>query len=91
MKHPSSIITIIALLGFGLTLSAAYWQFKRADYKRDLESRFITMQARDTLSLNENIDLSLDLEFQRVEVRGTLDASKRMVLDNRIRRGRSWF
>lgn len=91
MKHPSWIITIIALLGFGLTLSAAYWQFKRADYKRDLESRFIAMQARDTLSLNQNIDLSLDLEFQRVEVRGTLNAAKRMILDNRIRRGQAGY
>ncbi|OUT76006.1 MAG: hypothetical protein CBB82_09000 [Betaproteobacteria bacterium TMED22] len=91
MKHPSWTITIIALLGFGLTLSAAYWQFKRADYKRELESRFIEMQAKVSLDLNKTLDPSLELEFRRVNAYGTLDASQRMILDNRIRRGQAGY
>ena len=91
MKHPSWTITLIALLGFGLTLTAAYWQFKRADHKRELESRFTAMQARDALDLNKILYPSLDLEFQRVKVRGSLDATHRMILDNRIRRGQAGY
>ena len=91
MKHPSWSITIITVLGFGLTLSAAYWQFKRADYKRELESRFMVMQARDTLNLNRDFDPSMELEFQKVEAHGTLDSSHRMILDNRILRGQAGY
>ncbi|MDA0237206.1 MAG: SURF1 family protein [Proteobacteria bacterium] len=91
MRHPSWVITIIALLIIGLTLFAAYWQFQRADYKRTLESRFIAIQAEEVLNLNKARDLSSDFEFRRVTAQGVFDSSRRMILDNRIRRGQAGY
>ncbi|MDC1311836.1 SURF1 family protein [Burkholderiales bacterium] len=91
MKHPSWTITIIAVLGLGLTLSAAYWQFKRADHKQKIESRFVVMQTKEPLNLNKQFDPFMELEFQRVEAYGILDASYKMILDNRIRRGQAGY
>ena len=91
MRHPSWIITIIALFTLGLTLSAAYWQFQRADYKRTLESRFIAMQAEEVVDLNNAVDFVSGLEFRRVVAKGKFDSSRRIVLDNRIRRGQAGY
>ena len=91
MRHPSWIITIIAVFTLGLTLSAAYWQFQRADYKRTLESRFIAMQAEEVVDLNNAVDFVSGLEFRRVVAKGKFDSSRRIVLDNRIRRGQAGY
>ena len=91
MRHPSWIITIIALFTLGLTLSAAYWQFQRADYIRTLESRFIAMQAEEVVDLNNAVDFVSGLEFRRVVAKGKFDSSRRIVLDNRIRRGQAGY
>lgn len=91
MRHPSWIITIIAVFTLGLTLSAAYWQFQRADYKRTLESRFIAMQAEEVVDLNNAVDFVSGLEFRRVVAKGKFDSTRRIVLDNRIRRGQAGY
>ena len=91
MRHPNWIITIIALFTFGLTLSAAYWQFQRADYKRRQESQYLSMQAEEVVNLNDTLDLLSDFEFRRVTAEGVFDDSRRMVLDNRIRRGQAGY
>ena len=91
MRHPSWIITIMAVITLGLTLAAAYWQFQRADYKRTLEAQFIAMQAEGVVNLNNAVDLVSGLEFRRVIATGKFDASRRMVLDNRIRRGQAGY
>ncbi|MBT5670475.1 SURF1 family protein [Burkholderiales bacterium] len=91
MRHPSWTVTFIAILTFGLTLSAAYWQLQRAEHKEALELRFNRMQTKDILDLNTDINSSKDIEYRRVVVTGILDASKRMILDNRIRRGQAGY
>ncbi len=85
---PTVTLTILALMGLGITLSAAHWQFNRATYKEDLLREYREKQSNERINLNEEtIRGEVDLRYTRVAVVGQFLPEKTLFLDNKVNQG----
>ena len=91
MLRSNWIISLIAILSLCLTLSASYWQFQRADYKRQLETRFENMQMAEILELNTNEAFEGNVVYRKVASKGKFYEPGLIALDNQIRRGQAGY
>ena len=87
MRYPGWLLTSIALAGVVLTLSAAYWQFGRAEQKTALRQDYQTRQNMPAIDLNTTLPETGIIAFRKVRVTGTYLPDKAIILDNRIRQG----
>ena len=81
-------ITIFALIGILLTLSAAYWQYNRALFKEKQLSDYrerILMSPLDASGLIEAPDSQI--HFRRVSLTGEYIHNATVLLDNNVRDG----
>ena len=79
------LVTVIALVALGLTLSAAYWQFTRAKHKEILTEDYYNRQKSGEINLNLTDDFDLSrLRYRKVAVRGYFLPEATIFLDNRI-------
>jgi len=91
MRHTSWRVSILTVFGLILTLSAAYWQYNRAQDKRTLQQQYIEQQLKSVVDINCDNAPDIVQPHRRVAAKGTLDFDLKMVLDNRIRRGQAGY
>lgn len=91
LRAPGWIPTIATVAGLALTLSAAHWQFGRAQYKVGLQREYLARQAQPAIDLAKDIPSAGEAQHRKVHVAGVLLSDKAIFLDNRIRKGRAGY
>ena len=84
---PGWVPTIAALIALSLTLSAAYWQYGRAQYKIELREQYLARLAMPPLRLNDAIPPPEMASFRKVQVSGEYVPEKAILLDNKVSEG----
>lgn len=84
--HINWPLTVTTLLLFPLLLSLGFWQLSRADEKQTAQRAFDQLRAAQPLALAQ---LSAQPEnYTNLRVRGVIDNSRTLLIDNRIMQGR---
>ena len=91
MRRPEWIVTVVALLGVALTLSASYWQFGRASDKSALLEQYSARQAMAPHDLANGVPAIEDIAHRQVRVFGEFAPDKAILLDNKLRRGAAGY
>ncbi len=81
------VFCLIALL---LTVTAGFWQLRRAEEKRELLAVFAARAQQKPVMLAE-VDPDADNRYLRVSVSGRPDRQHQFLLDNRMRDGRAGY
>jgi len=88
--QPNAKLLFIVLLMMPLLISLGYWQLDRAQEKREILAEFKSNQESQPVGF-ELLDSSKNLQYRQVQFVGELDASRRVLLDNRVRNGRPGY
>jgi surfeit locus 1 family protein len=86
-RRPSLRSTLPFLALIALCLTAAAWQWRRAEYKERLAAEFQTAQTGVAGPLAAALDAPGAGLSERVQIKGRLDLERLILLDNRIRDG----
>ena len=88
--QPNAKLLFLVLLMMPLLISLGYWQLDRAEEKREILAEFKANQESQSVGF-ELLDISKNLQYRQVQFVGELDASRRVLLDNRVRNGRPGY
>ena len=88
--QPNAKLLFLVLLMMPLLISLGYWQLDRAQEKREILAEFKANQESQPVAF-ELLDASVNLQYRQVQFVGELDASRRVLLDNRVRNGRPGY
>lgn len=88
--QPNAKSLLFVLLMTPLLISLGYWQLDRAREKVEILAEFKANQEAQPVAF-EGLDLSENLQYRQVQFVGELDASRRVLLDNRVRNGRPGY
>jgi surfeit locus 1 family protein len=88
--QPNAKLLLFACLMMPLLISLGYWQLDRADEKRLILAEFVGNQQSAPVALAE-LKGAKNLQYRAVQLRGKLDATRRLLLDNRVRNGRPGY
>jgi cytochrome oxidase assembly protein ShyY1 len=88
--QPNAKLLFLVLLMMPLLISLGYWQLDRAQEKREILAEFKSNQESQPVGF-ELLDSSKNLQYRQVQFVGELDASRRVLLDNRVRNGRPGY
>jgi len=88
--QPNAKLLLFVLLMTPLLISLGYWQLDRAQEKREILAEFKANQESQPVGF-EQLDVDLNLQYRQVQFVGELDASRRVLLDNRVRNGRPGY
>jgi len=88
--QPNAKLLLFACLMTPLLISLGYWQLDRADEKRQILAEFVGNQQSAPVALVE-LKGAKNLQYRAVQLRGKLDATRRLLLDNRVRNGRPGY
>jgi len=88
--QPNAKLLFLVLLMMPLLISLGYWQLDRAQEKREILAEFQANQLSLPAAF-EQLDLGKNLQYKQVQFVGELDASRRVLLDNRVRYGRPGY
>jgi len=88
--QPNDKLLFLVLLMMPLLISLGYWQLDRAQEKREILAEFKSNQESQPVGF-ELLDTSKNLQYRQVQFVGELDASRRVLLDNRVRNGRPGY
>jgi len=88
--QPNAKLLFLVLLMMPLLISLGYWQLDRAQEKREILAEFKSNQESQPVGF-ELLDTSKNLQYRQVQFVGELDASRRVLLDNRVRNGRPGY
>ena len=88
--QPNAKLLFLVLLMMPLLISLGYWQLDRAQEKREILVEFKSNQESQPVGF-ELLDSSKNLQYRQVQFVGELDASRRVLLDNRVRNGRPGY
>jgi cytochrome oxidase assembly protein ShyY1 len=86
-RKPSLRSSLPFLVLITLCLTAAAWQWRRAEYKERLAAEFAMAEASAPQSLSSALDSTTGGMGERVRIQGRLDRDRVILLDNRIRDG----
>jgi|AntAceMinimDraft_1070359.scaffolds.fasta_scaffold17901_4 surfeit locus 1 family protein len=88
--QPNAKLLLLVLLMMPLLISLGYWQLDRAQEKREILAEFKSNQQSQPATF-EQLGGSANLQYRQVQFVGELDASRRVLLDNRVRNGRPGY
>jgi len=88
--QPNAKLLFLVLLMMPLLISLGYWQLDRAQEKREILAEFKSNRESQPVGF-ELLDTSKNLQYRQVQFVGELDASRRVLLDNRVRNGRPGY
>lgn len=83
-------LMVFCLLVLPLTITAGFWQLRRADEKRELLALY-DQRSRTAPVAVADVDLREDQQYLRVTVTGWPDQTHQFLLDNRMRHGRAGY
>ena len=82
----------LAMVGFvALTVALGNWQRHRANEKDELATRFAAASREPPVELPMRDDDARALQFHRVRASGRYEASRQILIDNKVRAGRPGF
>ncbi|HET7633350.1 MAG TPA: SURF1 family protein [Burkholderiales bacterium] len=76
--------TVICAVGLALTVTAAFWQFSRAQHKRELGQHLAALNRDSPVRLSAATVGPQSVRFRRVEVRGRFAPKYTIYLDNKV-------
>jgi surfeit locus 1 family protein len=79
--------TLAAVAGIALTLALGMWQLGRGHEKTELAARFERLAREPAIDVRARELNARDVEFRRVEARGSFEPKYMVLVDNRVRRG----
>ena len=79
--------TLAALFFFALTLWLGNWQSERADTKRALQARYDAAMEEAAIHVGDTLLDRDSVLYRRMEVTGTFDDARTILLDNRVYNG----
>ena len=88
--QPNAKSLLFVLLMTPLLISLGYWQLDRAQEKTEILAEFRANQEAQPVAF-EQLDINKNLQYRQVQFVGELDASRRVLLDNRVRNGRPGY
>jgi len=88
--QPNAKLLLFVCLMTPLLISLGYWQLDRAEEKRQILAEFVGNQQSPPAALAA-LSGEQNLQYRAVQLRGKLDAARRLLLDNRVRNGRPGY
>jgi len=88
--QPNAKLLLFVCLMTPLLISLGYWQLDRAEEKRQILAEFVGNQKSAPAALVE-LNGDDNLQYRAVQFSGKLDATRRLLLDNRVRNGRPGY
>ncbi|WP_170113333.1 SURF1 family protein [Ahniella affigens] len=89
LRKPALKSWLLLVVGLTIFLSAANWQYGRAQYKDQLAREFAAALAvRDAPTLDAALAAPLPGAYQTVHLRGQFDQAHLLLLDNQVQDGR---
>ena len=89
--RPRPITTLLTIALVALTIALGNWQRHRAAEKDAVAARFTSAAKQPPVELPSRGDDALALRFRTVRARGEYDASRQILIDNKVRDGRAGF
>jgi surfeit locus 1 family protein len=89
--RPRAITTLLTVAFVVLTVALGNWQRHRAAEKDALAARFAAAAQEPPIELPARDDDALRLRFRSVRASGQYDASRQILIDNKVRDGRAGF
>lgn len=89
--RPGRAVTAATIAVLLLTLAAAQWQTRRAEYKESLAQRFDALAGAPLLDVSGARLEASEMEFARVRLTGEFLPAKTVFLDNRVYRGQAGY
>ncbi|MDG0968745.1 MAG: SURF1 family protein [Porticoccaceae bacterium] len=83
-------IIVSSLLLFPVLLALGFWQLDRAEQKRDIVNDFIANQQAAPLRARQLVQ-GRNYQYRSAILRGSLDGTRRIFLDNRVKYGRPGY
>jgi surfeit locus 1 family protein len=80
--------TLVVLLMVPLLVSLGFWQLKRAEEKRAIQSEYDARSRDARVEIEQSLQHAEDLRFYRVIARGKYDPQYQILIDNRVQDGR---
>lgn len=80
--------TLVVLLMVPLLISLGFWQLKRAEDKRLIQSEYDARSHDERVAIGPRLQQAEDLRFYRVIARGTYEPKYQVLIDNRVHHGR---
>ena len=88
--QPNAKLLLFVCLMTPLLISLGYWQLDRAEEKRQILAEFVGNQQSAPATLAE-LNGDDNLQYRAVQFSGKLDATRRLLLDNRVRNSRPGY
>lgn len=83
-------MTLLTAFGLLIFISLGMWQLERAAFKEAVKYKFETRIAAD-FRLFDARETLIDIEYQKLILRGRYDISRSMLLDNQLLQGRAGY
>ena len=88
LRHPKWYALLLLALGLVLFVSAAHWQWQRAQFKQARADAFATaLRSGRAPPLESVLNHQPTTDFALVQMAGTLDAEHLLLLDNQVQHG----
>lgn len=86
--RPTLVPTLVTLILLPIFIRLGFWQLDRAEQKRVLQTNHATRSALPSFALEPRVGASDELEYRRVFVKGSFDADRQVLIDNKIHKGK---
>ncbi len=81
----------MVLLMVPTLVSLGFWQLKRAEEKRAIQSEYDARSRDARVEIGSRLQHAEDLRFYRVIARGTYETQYQILIDNRVQHGRAGY
>lgn len=88
--QPNKKLLLVSLCLFPLLIFLGFWQLDRAEQKQRILDQYNANQQAAPAGVSDMLKAT-NLQYRSVWLRGGLDASRRIILDNRVKNGRPGY
>jgi cytochrome oxidase assembly protein ShyY1 len=88
--QPNKKILLLSLCLFPLLITLGFWQLDRADEKQRILNQYNANQQAAPATIDDLVG-DANLQYRSAWLSGELDASRRLILDNRVKNGRPGY
>ena len=88
--QPNKKLLLLSLCLFPLLITLGFWQLDRAEQKQRILDQYNANQQAAPASVSDMLGAT-NLQYRSAWLRGGLDSSRRIILDNRVKNGRPGY
>jgi surfeit locus 1 family protein len=78
------ISTLFTLLCMALFIKLGFWQYHKAEFKRNIENQYQASLKKQDVSLSDHLDNPEQLQYQKVHVVGQYEPQYQILIDNQV-------